>query len=310
VPPNVSQPRITQLNNPNTSLYEDYPKASPESYQMVISPATYVQFMMDYGRDVKAADTYVPLSLNNQTDCPLHAETVTTKDGTQSITLNFPPSSQPMHGTRRALVAALLELKKRNPEGVSDSQRDWVSVIRYDKVNSVVVLQTLSAQYTGAMQACSELQACNDELFTTATGPALKAAHQQLTNNGRPGSDKLVILLTDGVPNLYTPGSEAQITTFMASNPRPEWANYDPQAYWYLEPLMHALKMQLDNITFYPVGVGLGGNSGFLNDLASLADNEAEGGGGYYVDGMPNQYEEKLKEILNSLLRPKIQLVQ
>ena len=62
---------------------------------------TYLQFMLDSGRDLKPDDRqYVALSQHSP-DCPWRAEV------TAGGRLDFPPRTEPMHSVRRALIAAI-----------------------------------------------------------------------------------------------------------------------------------------------------------------------------------------------------------
>ena len=70
----------------------------PASYRNKIGYATYVQFMLDHGRDLKPAGIrYVPLSRHSP-DCPWHLEE------TAGGTFRFPPRTQPIPYKRSHLL--------------------------------------------------------------------------------------------------------------------------------------------------------------------------------------------------------------
>ncbi len=129
----------------------------PQGYRNQIGYRTYVQFMMDFGRNVQPdGATYTPLSTLSP-DCPWHTE------NTDGGTFSFPPREQPTHASRRALIAAIQVVKERNQTIPDLDQRDWVSIISYDVASpGPTIHQALTGDYDDAMLACTTLQAVGD----------------------------------------------------------------------------------------------------------------------------------------------------
>jgi hypothetical protein len=310
IPPNRYSGRIDSYNNPNTGTF---PKASisvPRAYRNYIGYRTYVQFMMDHGRDTQPlAGTYVPLSRFNAS-CPWHME------GTAGGTFSFPPREQPTHAARRALIAAIEIVKERNSSIDNLNQRDWVSIVTFDKLSGggPVVAQPLTGDYDSAMQACTTLQACSDINATTATETGLITARKHLQpkssgGSGRLSTNKVVVLLTDGVPNLYSSTSTA-INSYISTHPELH-DFYNNGAYWCDAALMQASIIKDDRWYLYPVGVGLGTDNNFMDRMARLGGTADSNGQGPRSTGNPAQYEQILTDIFRKIITsPKVRLVQ
>lgn len=309
LPPNQSADRITGMNNPNRTTFPTASSRLPERYLNKIGYLTYVQFMMDYGRDLKPDGVnFVPLSRHSPY-CPYHLE------DTDGGTFRFPPREQPTHAARRALIAAIQVVKERN-QGIPDlNQRDWVSIITYDSLSGggPVIAQPLTGDYDQAMVVCTRLQACGDKGASTATEAGLLAARNLLKprtegGTGRRDTNKVVILLTDGVPNLYV-SSPAEIRSFISQNPSPDY--YGGSAYPYDAALMQAARMQLDHWSVFPVGVGLGTDYNFMDRLARLGGTANDDGQSPRGSGNPAEYESRLREIFERIIEsPKVRLVK
>ena len=183
---------------------------------------SYLDFMMHYGRDVQPDGTnYTPLSLNsNLCACPLHSETV---GGTS---FSFPPDEMPTHAMRCALIAAI-QVVQTNNQTISDpNQQDWVSIITFDTAarDPTGIDQQLQHRDDGlhALQACSDTGLCTD----TEAGMALAYSHikpQSQGGAGRENTNKIVVLLTDGQPNLKQ-STNTTISNYVNANPN-TWTN-------------------------------------------------------------------------------------
>jgi hypothetical protein len=150
LPPNQESNRIDGWNNPNSASFPDATSAVPQGFRNQIGYRTYVQFMMDHGRNVKPDGvTYTPLSTLSP-DCPWHTE------ATEGGSFSFPPREQPTHASRRALIAAMQVIKERN-ENIPDlNQRDWVSIVSFDVTSpGPTIHQSLTGDYEDAMLACA-----------------------------------------------------------------------------------------------------------------------------------------------------------
>ena len=309
LPFNQAGDRIDQFNNPNKATFPSATVSAPRAYRNQVGYLTYVQFMMDYGRDLKPGGIdYVPLSRFSK-DCPLHSES------TPGGNFQFPPRAQPEHAARRAMIAAIKIIKDRNNSIPDLTQRDWVSIVTYDGVQSggPVIRQPLTSDYDIAMKSCTELQATGDKGATTATEAGMITGRQHIEafdkgGAGRKAANKVLVLLTDGVPNLYV-SDPAQIDQFIGKNPSPNF--YANGAYWYDGPLMQAMDMEAKNWKVFPVGLGLGTDYGFMDRLARMGATAGDNGQGPRGSGNPAEYEQRLTDIFKEIItNPQIRLVQ
>jgi hypothetical protein len=309
IPHDQDSDRIDGLNNPNNVSYPSATDAVPQGFRNQIGYRTYVQFMMDFGRNVRPdGSTYTPLSTQSA-DCPRHNEV------TAGGTFSFPPREQPTHASRRALIAAIKVVKDKN-SGIADvDQRDWVSIISYD-LNSPapVIHQALTGNYDNAMLACTNLQAVGDNAYSTATETGLIAANNHLQpssagGSGRQHANKVVVLLTDGMPNLHTTPA-ATIDTYMAANASSDWYaddNHDP----FNASIMQSMTMQSNGWAVFPVGLGLGTDYSFMDRMARTGGTADDSGQSPRGSGNPAEYEQRLVEIFEAIIHsPKSRLVQ
>jgi hypothetical protein len=310
IPPNRYSYRIDSMNNPNTSSFPSVSSSVPRGFRNMIGYRTYVQFMLDHGRDTKPdKKNYVPLSQYSPY-CPWHAES------TAGGTFQFPPREMPTHAARRALIAAIQVVKERNANISDPSNKDWVSIIAYDKMSGggPVIAQSLTDNYELAMQACTTLQACSDIGSTTATETALIKAKKHLDpkkygGNGRVATNKVVVLLTDGLPNLYS-SSDTSIDKYMTDNPSNS-NFYNNGAYWFDAPLMQASMMSGNHWMMFPVGIGLGCDYDFMDRMARCGGTANGDGESPRGSGNPAEYEQRLTDIFRQIITsPKLRLVQ
>jgi len=310
LPPRQDGDRITGFNNPNRSVYPSASSRAPRAFRNWIGYVTYVQFMLDHGRDLKPEGTqYVPLSRHSP-HCPWNTEQ------TAGGNFSFPPRTQPMHAARRALIAAIQIVKERNAMVPDINARDWVSVIAFDtlKGGGPVIEQPLTGDYDAAMLACTGLQAVGDKGATTSTEDGLATAREHIRpaaegGQGRVATNKIVVLLTDGVPNLYS-SDPADVDEFIANSDQSE-EFYNTGEYWKDAPLMQTAQMQADGWYVYPVGVGLGTDYGFMDRMARLGETANDDGQSSRGSGNPAEYEQRLVEIFEEIIDcPKVRLVQ
>lgn len=307
IPPSQDGDRINKFNNPNKATF---PKAkNANKYRNWIGYFTYVQFMLDHGRDLRPVGReYVPLSINSR-DCPYHGEE------TAGGTFDFPPREQPTHAARRALIAGIEVVRDRNSSLPDPSQGDQVSVISFDTLSGAgpVVEQPLTTDFKQAMQACTKLQAVGDKGATTATEAGLELARQHLASKrqggkGREFTNKIVVLLTDGVPNLYA-SSNSEINGYIAQHPSSDF--YNNGAYWYDGALMQVSIMDEQRWDIYPVGVGLGTDYDFMDRMARMGNTATGAGQSARGSGNPAEYEQRLTEIFEEIItNPRARLVQ
>ena len=308
VPPSQDGDRIHKFNNPNVYTFPSADKKLPRKLRNYIGYLTYVQFMMDHGRDLKPKATVTPLSVDHP-DCPYHLE------DTAGGTFQFPPREQPMHAVRRSLIAAMQVVKEHNEFIPDESQRDWVSIVAFDRQNgsSPFVVQPLTGDYDNAMLSCTGLQGVGDKGATTATEAGIILARQHITakskgGSGRESVEKVVVVLTDGVPNVYQ-SDPADVDDYIAGNPDPDF--HANGAYWYDAPLMQAARMKAQRWDVFPVGIGLGTDYDFLDRLARIGGTANDNGESARGSGNPAEYEARLTEIFEDIItQRKIRLVE
>ncbi len=308
LPPRQDRDRIDRFNNPNTDAFPEVRRSVPRGFRNWLGYRTYVQFMLDHGRDLQVAGAYVPLSRHSP-HCPWHSES------TAGGTFSFPPREQPTHAARRALIAAIQVIQERNEYVGEPRQRDWVSVVSFDSLSGggPVIEHALSGDYHGAMEACTRLQACGDRSATTATEAGLVTAHEHIRpvdrgGEGRIAANKVVVLLTDGMPNLYV-SNPVEVQEFISENPSDDY--YGGGKYWFDAPLMQAASMSLEKWQVFPVGVGLGTDYDFMDRVARLGGSASADGQSPRGSGNPAEYEARLKQIFESIIaNPQVRLVQ
>jgi Mg-chelatase subunit ChlD len=269
---------------------------------------TYVQFMMDNGREKRPNGTdYTQLSVSSP-NCPFHAEEV------GSGRFLFPPREQPTHACRRSLIAAIQEIKQRNDIVYDANQRDWVSIVTFDRVAGTTVHFPLSGNYDAAMQACTRLQAVSDDGSSTATETGLIAAYNHIKarsegGQGRQNTQKVVVLLTDGMPNLRS-SSNSTISNYISRNPSSNF--YGSSSYYNHDAaLMQASIMRRAYWKVFAVGIGLGTDNGFMDRMARMGGTANDNGQAPRTSGDPREYENELRKIFKQIVdTPQVRLVQ
>jgi len=309
LPPDQDTDRIDKFNNPNNTTFPGTSITVPRAFRNWIGYVTYVQFMMDHGRDLEVVKKeYAPLSKHSP-HCPWHSE------ATAGGAFKFPPRAQPEHAARRALIAAIQVVKERNG-GIADvHQRDWVSIVAFDTLSGggPVIEQLLTVDYDAAMKVCTGLQAVGDKGASTATESGMIVARDHIKpvtagGQGRQHTNKVVVLLTDGVPNLYS-SSIKDINKFMSESRGSDF--YNNGAYWLDAPLMQAAMMQENRWCVFPVGVGLGTDYGFMDRLAHTGGTADDDGLSPRGSGNPAEYERRLTDIFEEIItNPQVRLVQ
>ena len=305
-------PAVVPVPNSANSTSYSYWVSYISAYPSALGYYNYVRFMMVNGRGTKPDGvSYTPLSVNS-TSCPYHSET------TDGGTFSFPPREMPTHAIRRAIIAALQVVSDRN-SGISDAnQKDHVSIIVFDQKNTtsdtshVRVLQSLTTDYSTAMQACRTLQALDDSASCTDTEGGLILAKNHIKaaskgGTGRENVNKVVVLLTDGLPNLYE-SSTSTISSYISGKSSAYW--YSGSSYSQNAALMQTSMVQGDNWYLYPVGVGASGDQTFMNRMACMATTATKEAG-FTIASDATTYETTVKTIFSQIItRPKLRLVQ
>ncbi len=307
LPPSQNTNRITSLNNPNSASFPSEGSSEVNSYLNKIGYRTYVQYMMDMGRSNRPnGSTYVPLSLNSP-DCPMHMES------TAGGTFSFPPREEPTHSSRRALIAAIQEVKLRNQTVPDPSQRDYVSIVTFDTVGGTRVHHALSNNYDSVMQSCTQLQAVGDDQSSTATETGLIFGRNHVKpasegGAGRQNTQRVVVLFTDGMPNLKTSANNV-ITSYRSSNSSGDWyggSNYNHDA-----AMMQAMSMKAQNWKMFTAGIGLGCSYDFLDRMSRAGGTADDNGQGPRTSENPLSYEVELAAIFKKIINnPQVRLVQ
>ncbi|MBN2295423.1 MAG: VWA domain-containing protein [Pirellulales bacterium] len=308
-PPNQSKNRITGFNNPNLTAYPSAKSSTVKAFRNMVGYLTYVQFMMDFGRDIQPDGIqYVALSTKSPY-CPWNTES------TAGGEFSFPPRSQPVHACRRALIAAMQVVKERNEPVGDDTQKDWVSVISFDRLSNggPIVKQSLTADYEEAMETCTRLQACGDISASTATDAGMKVAREHIRSKddggeGRRNTNKIVVLLTDGAPNL-TNSSTDEVADYIKNSNSSDF--YPGNKLTHNGPLTEAGGMNDENWKVYPVGIGLGTNYDFMDRMARIGGSSNKDGQSPRGSGNPAEYEKRLADIFREIItNPEVRLVQ
>lgn len=285
------------FNNPNR---DNYPTASVVSAtNNEIGPRTYIQFLLDHGRDGKVAGAYVPLSKQNS-QCPMHDE------ATDGGVFSFPPREMPTHACRRSVIAAIATIQNLNSLNPSPDQKDWVSIVTFDKSSpGPVILQPLTSDYTAAMQATTTMQAVSDISASTATEAGMIKAQEVLKTISQGGSareysDKVVVVLTDGQPNIVT-SSSSTISNYISANPSSNFYTGSGNNA-FNAPIMQSDAMNENGWKTYAVGIGFGTDYDFLDRVARMGSSADSNGQAPRNTGDPSQYEAKLKSIFQDII--------
>ena len=189
-----------------------------------------------------------------------------------------------------------------------------MSSVAFDRQDgsSPFIVQTLTGDYDAAMVSCTELQAVGDKGATTATESGMILARQHIApasdgGSGRDHVDKVVVVLTDGVPNVYQSNS-GDVDDYIADNPDPDY--HANGAYWYDAPLMQTAQMKGERWDVFPVGIGLGTDYDFLDRMSRIGGTSNDDGESPRGSGNPAEYEARLTEIFEDIItQRKIRLV-
>ena len=308
LPPEQDINRVEGFNNPNRQAFPTVAAEAVHKWQNRLGYVTYVNFMLDHGRDLLPdGENYSPLSRHSQL-CPLHSES------TPGGTFQFPPRTQPMHSARRALIAALAEVEQRNQAIPNLNQRDWVAVVSFDSLTKggPTLEQALTGDYQAAMQACTMLQAAGDKGPASALEAGLLTARRHLSEStpegkGRAGATKIVVLLTDGHPDLYV-SAPARIDRYLTKHP--SYNYYCGDRYTQNAVLVQAHLFATSGWQLYPVAVGMGANVEFLDRIARMAGT-ADVAPSVAAAKRPYDCEQRLRAMFQQIYNsPQVQLVQ
>jgi hypothetical protein len=311
-PPNQNANRMIGLNNPNVDTHPTTASNLPDKYQNQLGYRTYVQFLGDMGRDrtpTVTNSTNASLTLTKTEMSKYNTSLMrTVTEATTAGNFTFPPREQPVHACRRAVIAALKVLEDQNAT-IQATWRDNVSIVTFDAIDSYhapTLELALTSNYRTAMQTCTQFQAVGDMISSTATenGVILARNHLKIPASGGEGrvfTNKVVVLLTDGVPNLYK-SSSSTVSSYITSNPNTNFYSSTTANLPYNTVIMQADQMDGDNVQIYPVGTGLGADYDFM-DRVSRINGTAKNGQSPRGTGNPASNEATLTTIFTSIIQ-------
>ena len=227
-------------------------------------------------------------------------------------------SNQPIRNAARSSPACKRS-KVKNSSIVDSSQKDWVSIVTFDKVSDVKTLVALTSDY-GSRHAIQPrtMQAVGDNAASTDTEEGLLQAYNLIKpasqgGTGRENTQKIVILLTDGVANLKD-SSNSTISSFESAHP----STYNGSSNFYGSSdynsdaaFMQASSMQGKNWHVYALGIGLAVDWDFMNRMARFGNTADSNGDAPTTSGDPSTYETEMTNLLDQVVdNPEVRLVQ
>lgn len=311
-PPSQGENRMSGLNNPNLDTHPTTASNLPDKYYNTLGYRTYVQFLGDMGRDrtpTVANTTNASLALTKTEISRYNTSLMrTVVESTPAGNFTFPPREQPVHACRRAIIAALKVLEDQNAS-IQDPWQDHVSIVTFDAIDSYhapALELALTPDYRTAMQKCTQFQAVGDMVSSTATenGIILARSHLKPVASGGAGrvfTNKVMVLLTDGVPNLYQ-SSSATVSSYITAHPSSNFYSSSTANLPYNSVIMQADLMDDDNVQIYPVGTGLGADYDFMDRVARL-NGTAKNGQAPRGTGNPASNEATLTSIFTSIIQ-------
>jgi Flp pilus assembly protein TadG len=311
-PPNPGENRISSCNNPNLDTHPTTSSNLPDKYYNQVGYQTYVQFLGDMGRDrtptvanaTNSSLALVKTEISKYNTSMMH----TVVESTPAGNFTFPPREQPVHACRRSIIAALKVLEDQNAS-IQDPWEDHVSIVTFDAIDAYHTPKlelALTASYRTAMQTCTQFQAVGDMVSSTATenGIIMARNHLKTVANGGAGrvfTNKVCVLLTDGVPNLYQ-SSSSTVSTYISAHPSTNFFSSSTANLPYNSVIMQAGLMDTDNVQIFPVGTGLGADYDFMDRVARL-NGTAKNGQAPRGTGNPASNEATLTSIFTSIIQ-------
>ena len=162
-----------------------------------IGYASYLRFMLKYGRGIRAGGQYVALSQHSD-DSSWHTEHV---DG---VTLGFPPRTEPMHEVRLGLLAALSNVAARNRGLDPSGRRDRVAIVTFDALSpgGAWVEQPFTCDYGAASRRLARLQAVGNRTREATGLAAIRLAEKLLLrqkSRGRDASQQVIFVTSSSI---------------------------------------------------------------------------------------------------------------
>lgn len=320
--PNQNGSTMSNMSNP-------YPDAWPDLTSSCISPfynkvgyQTYVQFMMDMGRNLTPNGTTVTPLSTASSYCPKRTETDATSAG---YGYSFPPREQPTHAMRVAVMAAVDKIANMN-KGITGTLKDHVAIVTFDTIAGSVTQVPLNANdcdYSAVKSALCNLQAVGDDQLSTGSEKGLQMAYNLLdpaqNTNTRSSAVKMVVFLSDGIANLKV-SSNTTISNYTSANPSAgEW--FSSSDSYYLErngAMMQTNLLKSKGYATYAVGIGLGCDRSLMDRIVRISgtgitdpNNTSGPKISPYAQGNPADYQSRLTSIFNDIIKgPNVTLVK
>ena len=312
----------TTLGNPFILQTTTASTTEVASYRNNLGYRTYTQFMADFDKDEVVSGTRTQLSVLSP-NCVYHNETI---DG---VSFSMPPSEQPMHAIRRALISTINLIKSRNQNVGDSNQQDRVGILAVDAFVRTSLDVALTTNYDSVRNFCRTLQAINDLSTTTNLDGNITFASQQLmpSAQGRAYARKIIVVISDSYVT-RTGFSNAQIDAYQSQYPYPEYGwfhaiappagvtdpRYEPNSsirYARNGALMAAHQGYATGVESYAVKVGFSSNQAIMDALADFGGTANTANEAPIVTNNPSLYESRIKAVLADIIdNPRGRLVQ
>jgi Flp pilus assembly protein TadG len=308
-----AKPTPNSSNSASYTYWQSYLSTIAGNSSYVIGYRTYLSWCLDGGRDqtVDSNNDYGQISINSP-NCVYHNES------TAGGTFSFPADEQPTHSERRSVIAGLQEVKTRNALISDSTQKDWVSIVSFDKTGGTVTRLALTSNYDTAMQTATTLQAVGYNGASTNTESGLAQAYALIKpasqgGTGRENTQKVVILLTDGVANLKD-SSNSTVSSYESAHPSTYSGSsnyYGSSDYYSDAAMMQTNTMQGQGWKVYALGIGLAVDTDFMNRMARVGGTADDSGNAPTTSGDPSTYETEMTALLDQIIdNPQVRLVK
>ena len=308
----AAKPTPDSSNSTSYDYWQSYLSKIVGNSNYRIGYRTYVSWLMDVGRDQQPdGSSYGQMSASSPY-CPYHTES------TAAGNMSFPPDEEPTHAQRLSVIAGLQEVASHNSTLSDANQMDWVSIVTFDKTNDVQTRVALTSDYTSTMTSATTMQAVGEGVNSTDTEEGLLAAYNLIKpasqgGTGRENTEKVVILLTDGVANLKD-SSSSTISSYEHANPSTFNGSsnyYGSSDYNSDAAFMQADSMQGKGWYVYALGIGLAVDTDFMNRMARVGGTADDNGEAPTTSGDPSQYVAEMTALLDKIIdNPQVHIVQ
>jgi putative Tad-like protein involved in Flp pilus assembly len=306
LPPGQGDDRLAKFNNPARNITIQVPDRLPKKYENQIGYRTYVQFLLDLGRDLRPSpDEYSPLSIHSK-QTAWHSE----KTASGGI-LRFPPRTEPMHSIRRSLVNAIESIRQQNGPIPDTNIKDRISIVTFDRLESGganIVLEP-TTNYESAMRAAASLQAAGDRQLATPIDAGLLAAKKTIETaekRASPHSAKLLLLISGSPTGAYQTDTQSINSAMRMVGENPDYYHENTSLNEINRSaknaaLIAAADLKTAGWHIYPIGIGQQTDTDFLDRLARISKWESSSKSAIKCKD-PTQYEAQLTAALQTIL--------